>query len=308
MTSVRWALALVLVGAPGIGIAPGMAAQETAPLVLRAATSVRGAGFGRAWTAASGPDMIFHNPAQMPARSGHSLSVSRFGAAATLGMLATSTSAGRFALGIGVAWLDHGTFPGGFPVRPAELTVRGPLDATSFAASAAVATTLLGVRAGAAIRYAEDRVDGERSGKASVDIGLARSLGRVTVGLAAQHLGSDISRDGTVADQPARLSASAMTGVIPLGVWFDLVLAAGVTWEWHRDLSPGGGAEIAWVPVQGWTFAARAGVRRVEGDGSPAEHPLSAGASFGVDRFWLDYAFEPVRGTGSIHRVGVRIQ
>lgn len=299
---------LVVVGCLVAMGTPRAAAQETAPLVLRAATSVRGAGVGRAWAAATGPDMIFHNPAQIPARSGHSLSVSRFGSAATLGMLATSTSAGRLALGIGVAWLDHGTLPGGFPVRPAELTVRGPLDATSFAATAAVATTLLGVRTGAAIRYAEDRVDGERSGKASVDIGLARDLGRVTVGLAAQNLGSDIRRGTTAADQPTRVSAAAMTEVIPLGVWFDLVLAAGVTWERHHDLSPGGGAELAWVPVQGWTFAARAGVRRVEGDGDPSEHPFSAGASFGVDRFWLDYAFEPVRGTGSIHRVGVRLQ
>lgn len=306
MRSVHCSLALVLVG--GAVVVPWARAQETAPLVLRTSPSVRGAGFGRAWAAASGPDMIFHNPAQVPSRTGHSLSVSRFGSAATLGMLATSTSAGRFALGIGVAWLDHGAFPGDFPARPADLTVRGPLDATSFAATAAVATTLLGMRAGAAIRYAEDRADGERSGKASVDVGLARSLGRVTVGLAAQHLGSDISRDGTVADQPARISVAAMTQVIPLGVWFDLVLAAGVTWERHRDLSPGGGAEIAWVPLQGWTFAARAGVRRVDGGGSPSEHPFSAGASFGVDRFWLDYAFEPVRGTGSIHRVGIRLQ
>ncbi len=306
MTSVRCSLALIVAGV--IIVAPGVLAQETAPLVLRAATSVRGAGFGRAWTAATGPDMIFHNPAQVPARSGHSLSVSRFGSAATLGMLATSTSAGRFAIGAGVEWLDYGATPGRFPARPADLTVRGPLDATSFSATAAVATTLLGVRTGAAIRYAEDRVDGERSGKASVDIGVARDLGRVTVGLAAQHLGSDIRQGNVAADQPTRVSAAAMTEVIPLGVWFDLVLAAGVTWERHRDLSPGGGAELAWVPVQGWTLAARAGVRRVEGDGDPSEHPFSAGASFGVDRFWLDYAFEPVRGTGSIHRVGIRLQ
>lgn len=306
MSSFPRSLAIVLVG--WTVSLPQVLAQETAPLVLRTGFSVRGAAFGRAWAAASGPDMIFHNPAQVPARSGHALSVTRFGSAATLGMLATSTSAGRFALGVGVAWMDYGAFPGGFPARPAALTERGPLDATSFAATAAVATTLFGVRTGAAIRYAEDRVDGERSGKASVDVGVARDLGPLTLGLAAQHLGSDITRDNTVADQPTRISAAAMTEVIPLGVWFDLVLAAGVSWERHRDLSPGGGAEIAWVPVQGWTFAARAGVRRVEGDGSPAEHPLSAGASFGVDRFWLDYAFEPVRGTGSIHRFGIRLQ
>jgi hypothetical protein len=35
---------------------------------------------------------------------------------------------------------------------------------------------------------------------------------------------------------------------------------------------------------------------------------VTFGGSFGLDRFWLDYAFQPYKGPGAAHRLGIRIQ
>ena len=73
-------------------------------------------------------------------------------------------------------------------------------------------------------------------------------------------------------------------------------------------MCPGGGAELIYEPVGGWYFVARAGARRVRSEPGRAESPVSFGGSFGLDRFWLDYAFQPYKGPGAAHRVGIRIQ
>jgi hypothetical protein len=95
---------------------------------------------------------------------------------------------------------------------------------------------------------------------------------------------------------------------MPLGTWFDLLAAVDLAWERDGRLVPGGGMELIYVPVEGWSAALRLGARRVERLGQQGRHPITLGASLGLDRFALDYAFESYRGRGAAHRLGFRIQ
>jgi hypothetical protein len=96
---------------------------------------------------------------------------------------------------------------------------------------------------------------------------------------------------------------------IRLGTYFDLVIAGAIARERDGRIVPGGGLELSYEPVGGWNFVARAGGRRVDDGPGPRESPVTLGGSFGLDRFWLDYAFQPSRnGGGASHRVGIRIQ
>ena len=78
----------------------------------------------------------------------------------------------------------------------------------------------------------------------------------------------------------------------------------------ERDgrMVPAGGAELSYVPLEGWLFALRAGARRVEGGPTPHRQPYTFGATAALDRFALDYAFEAIKGGHAAHRIGIRIQ
>jgi hypothetical protein len=66
-----------------------------------------------------------------------------------------------------------------------------------------------------------------------------------------------------------------------------------------------GGVEFSYVPIDGIVFAGRVGGRLPEKN---AESPVTLGGSFTFDRISFDYGFEPYKGKGSGHRVGVRIR
>ena len=66
-------------------------------------------------------------------------------------------------------------------------------------------------------------------------------------------------------------------------------------------MSPAGGVEFGYLPIEGVTFAGRVGGRLPEKN---AEAPLTLGASFTFDRLSLDYGFEPYQGREA-HRVGL---
>jgi hypothetical protein len=67
---------------------------------------------------------------------------------------------------------------------------------------------------------------------------------------------------------------------------------------------PALGVEAGYVPMDGYLFQARIGVRRPE---LRAQNPLSFGGSAGLDRFMLDYAYEDWNGGGA-HRLALRVR
>jgi hypothetical protein len=300
----RTLFALALATTPGL-------AQEapTAPLVLRLPGGTRAAGAGNAFTAGRGAEVIFYNPAQIGVLRGTMISLARFGSSATQASLATVGPFGRVAIGAGVLYLEYES-PAASSLysRPGMLPAGGPLQSSSLAATLAASTRIKGIRFGIAGKYVQENIGGLRDGSLALDAGVAREFGRATFALAVQNIGSGIEIMGEPASLPTRVSLGAISPSIPLGTYFDLVAMASVSRERDGRIAPAAGAELLYQPVSGWTFIGRVGARRVEGGPGPLESPLALGGSFGLDRFWLDYAFQPSRGSPATHRIGIRIQ
>jgi hypothetical protein len=290
----------------GLGVIPPVAAQETAPLVLRIPASARAAALGDAFAAGRGSDVLFYHPAQIGLTTGLSVSVARYRSAATAASVATSSTLGVITIGAGVQWLDYGSSPSRFPTPPADLTTSGETS-QSLAATAAAAIRFRGLRWGVAAKYVEERLPDARPNGVAFDVGVARELGRIPVALVAQNLGGHLDDGGTTAPLPRRLVLGAATPRWPIHTWFDLSATAALSWERESRLSPSGGVELTYVPLEGYSVAARVGARRVEG-GRRSRRPVTLGAGIGFDRFSLDYAYEEYSGTGGAHRFGVRLQ
>ena len=289
---------------------PGAAQSEpSAPLVLRLPGGTRALAVGDAWAAGRGAEVLFYNPAQIGVLRGTTISAQRFGDAATLGTLSTVGPFGKIWLGAGVQYLDYHAAPAaGVFTSPAGLTLRGPVNAASLAATVAAAFRFKGVRFGVGAKYVEERVGGARGNGAAFDLGAAREVRRATVALSVQNLGGDLELLGQDAELPTRVTLGLTSPSIRVSTFFDAGIALAVSREWDGRIVPGGGAELIYEPVGGWYFVARASARRVRSEPGRAESPVTFGGSFGLDRFWLDYAFQPYKGPGAAHRVGIRIQ
>jgi hypothetical protein len=283
-----------------------LAAQETAPLILRLPASPRGFSLGDAFVGGRGPDVVFYNPAQIGEQIGLLATVSRYRNASTQGGVAASTGLGRHSLAVLAQWLDYGT--DGFPTRPGGLTERGPRDGQSLMGGLALATRVMKFRIGATVKYVEERIDSEHDGTVAFDLGLSREIRRLRVGLVAQHIGSDIQLGNRTAELPTRVTLGASTRVWPIAAYFDFFATAAVSRERDGRIVPAGGVELIYEPVMGWTGSLRLGARRVDQSGSTGLQPITVGASVGLDRFRLDYGFESYRGPGAVHRFGIRIQ
>ena len=280
-----------------------------APLALRLSGGTRASGLGHSFVAGRGAEVIFFNPAQLGVLRGSTISLQRFGSAATLGSLATVGPFGRLAIGAGVQYLDYQSpATASHFIRPADLPAGGPFNSLSLVATVAASRVIKGIRVGAAGKYVQENVGGVRDGSLALDVGVAREVGRTTVGLAVQNIGGGIEILGQPARLPTRVSAGVFSPSILLTPFFDLVVALSVSRERDGRIVPAGGAELFYQPVEGWIFVGRVGGRRVESGVTSRESPVTLGGSFGLDRFWLDYAFQPSRGSGASHRVGIRIQ
>lgn len=292
-------------------LAGAAAAQDhdQAPLVLLLPGGTRALGVGNAFAAGRGSEVLFYNPAQMFVLRGTTLSVERFGGASTLGTLSTVGPFGKVYLGAGVQYLDYHTAVGSsFYSLPADLTFRGPTNSSSAAATVALAVRWKGVRFGAAGKYVEERIGDLRDGGVAFDVGAAREIGRGTLGLSVQNIGRGLEVLGQRGDLPTRVTLGAALPSILVSSYFDFTGFAAVSRERDGRIVPGAGVELIYQPVEGWTVIGRAGARRVRDQPDRAESPVTFGGSFGLDRLWIDYAFQPYRGPGSAHRVAIRIQ
>jgi len=280
-----------------------------APLALRLSGGTRASGLGQAFVAGRGAEVIFFNPAQLGILRSSMISLQRFGSAATQGTFATVGPFGRLAIGAGVQYLDYQSpATTSHFIRPADLAAGGPFNSMSLVATVAAGRVIKGIRVGAAGKYVQENVGGVRDGGLALDLGVAREVGRTTVGLSVQNIGGGIGILGEPARLPTRVSAGIFSPSILLTQYFDLVVALSVSRERDGRIVPAGGAELFYQPVEGWIFVGRVGGRRVETGLTSKESPVTLGGSFGLDRLWLDYAFQPSRGDGASHRIGIRIQ
>jgi hypothetical protein len=301
---VRSAVIAALVLTPTVAAAQ---ARGYAPIVLQLPASARAVGFGNAYVAVREAEAIFYNPANVGGRNLIAVSAEQYGGEAVAGAFATSYAFGPAGIGIGAKLLDYRVALGRYPdLAPngEQLMQTGPFQASSFAAALAFSMPFKGIRWGVAMKLAQDRVETARDGVLLADVGAAREIGPVSLGVSVQNLGTSPRILGTEAALPTRATVGVAGAGLPIGP-LDFAASAALSVRRGGRVSPAGGGEFSYMPIDGVTFAARLGARLPE---RAAELPITMGASFSFDRVTLDYGFDPYHGPGNGHRVGIRVR
>ncbi len=282
-------------------------AEGFGPIVLQLPASTRAIGFGDAYVGVREPEAVFYNPAQLGVRPGVAISAERYGSVSTAGAIASTYVFGKFGFGLGAQMLDYRSLGLAYPdaaPNGEQLLADGPFPASSLVAAAALEMAYKGIRWGLTQKLAQDRASDGRDGVWLTDVGAAREIGPVTVGATVQDLGAGPKMVGTSAALPTHGTIGAAAAGVPVGP-LDLAASAAVSVRRGGRVSPAGGVELGYMPIDGVTFAGRVGARLPEKNG---EAPIALGASFTFDRVSIDYGFEPYQGEGSGHRVGIRIR
>jgi hypothetical protein len=262
-------------------------------------------------------DVIFYNPAQIiGARPSLDLSVTRHGSDGTTATIGSAYAAGPLSLtlGFGAQVASYSTgFATLYPFAPDVLMDSGPRSGVGVLLVVGGAVTYKGWRMGAAGKYAADHVSMPASIEDSsaghhhallLDVGAARNLWRGVAALSVQNLGR-ASIDEDAGEDAARTiprqvllgwSTTRPAGPIDVGLYSQLTLRDGWT-------APGGGVEVAYSWIEGYTIAIRAGARRVE---SASEQPVALGAAFTADRLTIEYALQFFEGGHTANGVTVR--
>ena len=153
------------------------------------------------------------------------------------------------------------------------------------------------------MKYVSQRIGPQQDAGPSLDLGLARDVSRYTVGLTVQNIGAGMRSAGFVHQLPLRVSGGVSSYGWTVGP-FDVNGSAGASVLPDGIVLPALGLELGYVPMEGYNFAFRAGIRRPE---LRAQQPLSVGGSAALDRFALEYAYEDWVNGGT-HRLALRVR
>ena len=259
---------------------------------------------GGAAVAVTDAAAVLHNPALLASARGLEVGAQRYGRGATLGSLAGAIAYAPGGLGFGIELLDHRVTCAGcalaLPVREADLTTRGGLPGSGIAATLGFGRTVHGVQVGASARYVEQRIPDERDGTLSADVGAAYDVGPVTLGLAVHDIGGTLSLAGRDWSLPRRATLGAAVERLQIGP-LDLAAAGDLSLLTSGEIAVGAGAELGYMPLDGYTVAGRLGLRHAPGGDVG---PISLGAMARRDRIALEYAWQPLDGA-SLHRIGL---
>lgn len=247
-------------------------------------------------------DAVFGNPALVGSVTGTLAGFALYDEARML-TLASTSSFGSFDVSIGAQYLDAGTEAVRLPLWSYSVVFGGPIPVASAVGVVGLSTTWRGLRVGAAGKFVDERIGSGQDARPALDLGLSKDVGRYTTGLAVQNIGAGIRHGGWRPQLPLRVSVGASTYGMPVGP-FDLGGNAGVSVLPGGDLLPAAAVELGYVPLDGYLFQVRVGLRRPE---LQAQQPLTFGGTFSLDRFTLDYAYEDWAG-GAAHRLAVRVR
>jgi hypothetical protein len=282
-------------------------APAAEPLVLLLPVSTRAIGLGDV----SGRDdySIFYNPALIAPTNGIGAAFGRYDSNGTFGALASSVSVGPVTYGWGVELLQFRALTSSaYPYAPADLVMDGTRPAVSLAAMAAAEYTYKRFNIGVGVKFAEDRVDAvapalnSPAGPLAIqrnlllaDIGTTHALFGGTAEFAVQNIGD---RSSVPVPTTAKLGFTRAARTDQ----FDFAFAGDVT-DRQRWIGGGGGAEIGYGWIEGWSAALRAGARRPETSG---QRPVAIGGTLNADRLVLDYALEFFDSNRYAHHITVR--
>jgi hypothetical protein len=279
-------------------------APAAGPLVLLLPGTARATAMGNAWVAGRDESSVFSNPAQINPTPGFGGTFARYGSGGTSAMIASATVLNWLTLGWGVEAVDFkARTDASYPFTPGDVARGGSRDAQSLLASAGGSFLVKKFRVGLGAKYAEDRVDGVPSlGAPSIlkgvllgDVGVAHPLLSGTAALAVQNFGDD-SRI------PLPIQTTLGWARQMQAQQLDLAFAAQVS-ERNRWIGAGGGVELGYGWIEGWSTALRAGLRRPE---TSAQRPVSLGAGLSADHLGVDYALELFEGSRYAHHFSLR--
>lgn len=287
-------------------VAAPLSAQDVkyVPLVAQLPASIRSVALGGAYLSSRDASSLFANPTAAGVANGIEVDMSRFGAVATGARAATSMSFGSRGLGLGISWLDYGAPDQGLGWQ--SLGVRGPVDGLSAMAVAAGSLTFKGVRVGGAAKLLQERVANSHDATAGYDVGAAKDFGWLSTSVAVQNIGSSIDVRSQPWKLPMRYTVNAFTQSAPVGP-VDIALASTVSVRRDGFVSAGGGLEVVYAPLEGYSVSFRAGARR---DEARSVNPAGLGATFSMDRFSIDYSYQDLRAPlrGGVHSMGIRVR
>ena len=258
------------------------------PLILKLSSSTRAMGLGGAYWAGSA-NAILHHPALI-AGEGFGGTRRTIGGATHLALSGSRAWLGG-GVAAGISFLQYGTSadtPLELSREVAALIGGGRASASEYVATLGFANELYGVDFGVAAKVVGQSLGGLRGSTVAVDLGVARSIGRISTALSVQNLGRALQLGRYEVPLAKRVVVGAGTGGrAPVGP-LDLGGAVQIAREGDGEIVPGGGLEVAWWPVQRRVFIVRIGAVRVaEGDSSP----FTFGAGFEGDRIRIDWAY-----------------
>ncbi len=285
-------------------------ARDAVPAILRTTAGTVALGLGNIGILSTDADAVFYNVAMLTQARGVSLSGQRYEARSSTASIASVQALGATSIGIGARVLNgRWSFPPLPPSAPNEprdppyTIFSGPTSAV--AVTAAAARSLGPVRIGLGATFVREAFALDHDDEVVFDVGVVYPMGPMNAALTVQHIGESIDllqRDGA---PPWRAVLGFGGANYPLATFFDLSVVSQVSIDESGDVLPAVGGELAYVPIEGVFIAGRVGVRR------PAfsdESAVTAGIGLTLDRYSLDYAFEPFIGRPDAHRLGLRIR
>ncbi len=311
MTPVRLHLLPVLLAlAVGFAAPPGSLLAQTPGrdnAVLELPSSTQAMAMGDALDlSGTDSDGIFYNPALLARAAGFMLGGQRFRDAASQLTLSAAHEWYGGGLGVGLQALEWGAAPDSAHLGGVDrLLEDGNAAVAEWAATVGWARTVpWKLAVGAAAKLVGRRIGVERDVVGAVDLGVAREVGPLWLGLSARDLTADALAGDAAGQVPTSVSLAAALRRRPVGP-LDVGAAARVTRRDDGEVTAGGGLEVAYWPIQGRTFIGRVGWQTVPEGGAKG---LTLGAAFHGDDLIVAYAYRPVDAFGStegLHRVSI---
>jgi hypothetical protein len=256
-------------------------------------------------------DAVFYQPGLLNRASGFSGSMQRYGSSSTLISFSAGGSWLSGGVALGVQHLSYGADTsgplagGGAPFLSSDvgsLRTNGDTGVSELVVSAGYGRTLKGLQVGVVGKLVEQRFGPQKSSTGAVDFGVSASPGPITVGLAVQNLGPDMTFFGDEVPLPQAVGFGVSTEPAPVGP-LDLAASGGLSYRVDGELIPSAGLEVAYWPVTGRTFVGRIGFRHLPADQSAC--PITFGGAFFGDDIILEYAYEAFESGSGSHRFGM---
>ena len=294
-------------------------AQEVGMLVLEAPASIEATAYGNTpYLFSDEAGLLFYSPALLEQSSGVAAGFQRYGSEGTLTTLSGAGAGLGGGFAAGFQHMRYGTplsLPKERDLQSLAFT-RGERGITEFAGSIGYARTVLGIRAGAVLKYLQQTVDSYQDQTWAADFGLAKEVGRAMISLTAKNFGSDlkiVEHLCAICDPseplvthnlelPSQIVVGASVEQFEVGE-FDMILTSQVMRRRDGEFIPAGGVEVSYWPVQGYTFRIRTGLQRVTEED---RNPFTVGAAFTGDNITVEYAFQSFDDRGRAHRFGLR--